>query len=77
MKNFSKNCSFKINFKLYVSPLMYNINTHNINGVRSKIISFTEMFKWSNMYVAQNIFANWIIIFYIQVQVQVQVGMVA
>ena len=35
MKKFLINLSFGVDFKLYVLPLMYNIKTHNVSGVRN------------------------------------------
>ena len=35
LKISQKNLSFGIDFKLYVPPLMYKINAHNISGVRN------------------------------------------
>ena len=37
MKNFLKNLSLGVDVKLYVPPLTYKINAHNISGVRSNL----------------------------------------
>ena len=37
MKSFSKNLSFRIDFKLYFPLLVYKINTYNISGVRNQV----------------------------------------
>ena len=36
-EKFLKNLSFGIEFKLQIPPLIYKINTHNINGVTNQV----------------------------------------
>ena len=38
MKKFLKNLSFGVEVKLQVPPLMYGINAHNMNSVRSQVV---------------------------------------
>ena len=35
MKKFLKNLSYGVNVKLYIPPLTYKLNAHNMRGVRS------------------------------------------
>ena len=49
MKSFSKNLSFGVNFKLWVPPLRYKINTDNISGVSG--ILTKELLQCPIMYV--------------------------
>ena len=42
MKKFLTNLSFEVDFKLQVVPLIYKINTHNMNGVVYQAVSLSE-----------------------------------
>ena len=42
IKSFSKNLSLGVVIKLYLLPIVYKINAHNISGVRSQVLIPTE-----------------------------------
>ena len=42
MKNFFKNLSIGVDFKLKVPALMYKSSTHNMSGERSYAVILTE-----------------------------------
>ena len=52
LKIFFQKQSFGVDLKLYISPLTYKINVHNMHGMRNQTVILTEGLQQTIMYVS-------------------------